>query len=161
MKTCFKCNRELPRSEFYAHPQMGDGLLGKCKECTRADTAKREERLMSDPELAEKERERHRRKSKKSREQGMVKRETTEEARERTKTHRKLYPHKYKARQMVGNRIRDGKLFRQSCMVCGKKAQAHHDDYTKPLDVMWLCPKHHGERHVELNRLARQQKQAI
>jgi hypothetical protein len=41
-----------------------------------------------------------------------------------------------------------GKLIRQPCEVCGsKKVEAHHDDYTKPLDVRWLCKKHHAEHH--------------
>lgn len=49
---------------------------------------------------------------------------------------------------LVGNAIRDGKLMKQPCEKCGsKKAQAHHDDYTKPLDVRWLCTKHHREVH--------------
>jgi ribosomal protein S27AE len=39
-------------------------------------------------------------------------------------------------------------LIKQPCEVCGNlKAQAHHDDYSKPLQVRWLCQKHHTEHH--------------
>ena len=41
MKTCFKCHLTLPLSEFYHHPRMKDGHLGKCKECTKKDVADR------------------------------------------------------------------------------------------------------------------------
>lgn len=48
----------------------------------------------------------------------------------------------------VHNAIRDGRLVRQPCEVCGaEKTDAHHDDYSQPLAVRWLCRKHHGERH--------------
>lgn len=36
--------------------------------------------------------------------------------------------------------------------IWGEKAHAHHDDYSRPLDVIWLCPTHHGERHRIKNR---------
>jgi hypothetical protein len=54
---------------------------------------------------------------------------------------------KYICRTYTGNAIRDGRLIRKPCEKCGKKAQAHHDDYSKPLDVRWLCFKHHREFH--------------
>ena len=56
-------------------------------------------------------------------------------------------PEKRSAQVAVSNAIRDGRLERQPCEVCGEKAQAHHDDYSKPLDVRWLCPIHHGALH--------------
>lgn len=41
-----------------------------------------------------------------------------------------------------------GILIRQPCEICGElKVDAHHDDYTKPMDVRWLCRKHHNEHH--------------
>lgn len=61
------------------------------------------------------------------------------------------HPYKYKATNMVNNFIRDGKLFREPCCVCGsnEKVHAHHDDYAKPLNVRWLCAAHHRQWHME------------
>lgn len=68
-------------------------------------------------------------------------------------SHRKYIEHnkeKYKAHFTVSNALKSGKLIRQSCLKCGsKEVHAHHDDYNKPLSVKWLCPKHHGDTHVD------------
>jgi ribosomal protein S27AE len=59
-------------------------------------------------------------------------------------------PEKRKAQVAVGNAIRDGRLTRGTCEKCGSpKVHAHHDDYTKPLEVRWLCPQHHSDHHRE------------
>lgn len=57
-----------------------------------------------------------------------------------------------KASGKVQTAIRKGLLIRQPCERCGstERIHAHHDDYSKPLDVMWLCPLHHRQRHKEL-----------
>lgn len=61
----------------------------------------------------------------------------------------KTKPHT--ATAAVGKAIKNGTLKRMPCQVCGNpKVEAHHDDYDKPLEVMWLCQKHHRARHVEL-----------
>lgn len=60
MKVCFKCGIEKELSEYYKHPQMGDGHLNKCKDCTKKDTKERTIINTSTPEGLEKERERHR-----------------------------------------------------------------------------------------------------
>ena len=58
------------------------------------------------------------------------------------------FPEKVKARNILYSALRSGKIQRQPCEVCGdQNGHAHHEDYSKPLDVIWLCPKHHKERH--------------
>lgn len=65
--------------------------------------------------------------------------------------YRKRYPEKAKAHNAVKYAVRVGKLTRGKCEVCGAEgAQAHHDDYSKPLDVRWLCMIHHKEHHRQL-----------
>jgi len=73
--------------------------------------------------------------------------ERREYAKEALRLHRARNPLKYAARNAVNNAIRDGRLQRKGCEVCGKKAQAHHDDYSKPLDVRWFCFEHHRALH--------------
>jgi ribosomal protein S27AE len=52
--------------------------------------------------------------------------------------------------------IASGELKRQPCEVCGKtNVHAHHDDYSQPLKVRWLCPLHHRQRHPNNKGYAR------
>jgi len=56
---------------------------------------------------------------------------------------------KHEARWQVSRAIESGKLNRQPCEKCGNvKSEAHHPDYSKPLEVVWLCKKHHCEEHA-------------
>jgi predicted Zn-ribbon and HTH transcriptional regulator len=57
-----------------------------------------------------------------------------------------------RAHQAVAQAIRFGRLIRGTCSVCGsgEGVEGHHDDYDKPLSVVWLCKKHHEERHFEI-----------
>lgn len=71
-----------------------------------------------------------------------------EERRKRWTLHRQRHPEKSRARNLLAAAKKRGEIIAQSCEVCGeKKVHAHHYDYNKPLDVMWLCSKHHGEWH--------------
>mgnify|MGYP000985966304 CR=1 FL=1 len=64
------------------------------------------------------------------------------------------WPEKMRARQIVANALKKGTVTRMPCQICGsdRRVHAHHDDYSKPLQILWLCSFHHGERHRLLNR---------
>lgn len=53
------------------------------------------------------------------------------------------------ARREIRKMIEQGKIERGACEKCGKpNGQAHHEDYSKPLDVIWLCSACHGKAHA-------------
>lgn len=143
MKTCFKCQQPKPLGAYYSHPRMADGHLNKCKECTKRDSADRVARkLATDLTWVLAERERCRLKATLTRKPVPL-----QQRRETIRGYCLRYPEKVAANIAVNNAVRSGRLLRQPCEKCGAKAQAHHDDYMKPLEVRWLCPRHHGEHH--------------
>lgn len=144
-KRCFKCGKRKLRSEFYRHVAMGDGLLGKCKDCTKADSLAAYHRKRQDPAWLEAQRARGREKFMRLyRNPSPMPFWVADVAAEAKKA----------ATQMLGNAVRDGKVVRpRSCSKCGKACvpHGHHEDYGKPLDVEWLCPECHRARHAEMS----------
>jgi hypothetical protein len=148
LKTCFKCGIPKPRSEFYAHKRMADGLLGKCKACTKSDTAANSaHKMATNPIYQIVEGARQRAKAERRRKEGKaspVKPDTV-------KAWRKRNPEKVRCHNAVARAIRAGKLVRGPCEECGTtdNVHAHHDDYSKPLEVRWLCAPCHGYTHTD------------
>lgn len=135
-KKCFKCNKLKPLSDFYKHPQMPDGTVNKCKECSKKDT--RDHRL--NPKYREKVLRYDKERFKKPERKKLV----AEYQRKRRSKH----PEKERARRLIGYRLRRGILKPLPCEICGnKKTEAHHDDYSKPLEIRWLCFKCHRRVH--------------
>lgn len=67
---------------------------------------------------------------------------------EYTKRWRTRNPQKAKAHNAVVNALKSGKLVKKPCEICGKiPTVAHHDDYSKPLEVRWLCRLCHIDIH--------------
>lgn len=131
-KICRGCGVEKPLGEYYKHPQMADGHLHYCKVCRNEYMKNRPRDVLRAID--------RRRNQKPARKEYM-----TRKARERRAANRE----QYKAHIAKNNALRAGKIVWQPCEVCGcaEFVHAHHDDYTKPLDVVWLCARHHAERH--------------
>jgi len=52
------------------------------------------------------------------------------------------------AQQRLARAVKAGKLKRGQCEICGNpNTHGHHDDYSKPLEVRWLCALHHKRFH--------------
>jgi hypothetical protein len=70
---------------------------------------------------------------------------------ERDEQYARNYPERVLARKMVRYAIDSRKLLRKPCRICGnEKAEAHHWDYSKPLDVDWLCRIHHKQADKQM-----------
>lgn len=60
------------------------------------------------------------------------------------------FPARTKATNAVNNAVRDGRLEKWPCQVCGNaKSVGHHVDYDNPLGVVWLCQAHHKQVHAQ------------
>lgn len=96
---------------------------------------------------AEKRREQERKRRELKREEINAKhREYRKKNKEKIKEYRKIKTGN--AVHTFGIAIARGKVHKQPCEICGvEPAEAHHDDYNKPLEVRWLCKNHHSEWH--------------
>ncbi len=151
-KVCFKCVGDpQPLSAFYKHAMMADGHLNKCKECTKRDV---NERAQREPEkIAAYERKRWERPARKKAVRDSLKaarKKDPERFNKYSSDSIARYPERRKARRKLAYAVFVGKIKKpRSCPGCKKRkpVQAHHDDYSKPLDVRWLCTTCHGLEH--------------
>ncbi len=137
MKTCFKCNVAKPLTDFYVHPQMGDGRLNKCKECAKADVRKNYSENLD--YYREYDRKRFQ--------------ESPERQQQLRDLYRKRTPRETKANYTLTNAVRDGRVQKpDGCWHCGSatNVEGHHVHYDWPLDVVWLCRSCHVKAHKQM-----------
>lgn len=132
-RICRICKKEKSlENDFYRKPQNNTGFDFRCKECHCKQSRERL-RNCYDPK---KEREKH------------IERRLSRRAAKSNLNFSKKYPQKYKAGIILRNAVRLGKIIKTPCIVCGnKKTEGHHENYSKQLEVIWLCVKHHREIH--------------
>jgi len=126
-KRCWMCKRNLPLSGFNYSRQNLDGLTTYCRECGKEYKRENYEQQYG-------------------------------EYYERTCQYRREYPERYRAYRKVHEAINRGDLVRpEVCSKCGASGTivGHHDDYDRPLEVVWLCLQCDRQLHADLKRKKR------
>lgn len=149
MKKCLSCNKFKALSEFYKHSQMKDGYLNQCKDCKRNDAKKYRNENIEKIREYDRNRPNKDERAKKSIEYHKTQK-GKEVRRKSTQAYRDRNPLKYQAHNLINNAVKNGLLIQiNTCESCGTetKTHGHHDDYSMPLDVRWLCNKCHRQFH--------------
>lgn len=123
-KICSMCKKELHITEFNVDRSASDGLQAGCRSCHIEYKAEYEKTNKS-------------------------------VVAQRLSTYKWEFSNKEKkkAHRIVETAIKNGDLIPESCEVCSSlKVEAHHEDYSYPFKVNWLCRQHHRERHQEINK---------
>lgn len=145
-KTCSKCGWAGPLDGFHLDKRSSDGHVADCKRCARERARKCREAKIEYWRALDRERAK------------TPERKAQDKKNLRKKRARN--PLRSLAHSAVSNALRAGRLKKCPCEVCGlEEVDAHHDDYSKPLDVRWLCRTHHCEHHareIAAKRLAQE-----
>lgn len=166
MKTCSKCRAQKPFEEFYKDKRSKDGFESCCKLCRLEINKKwRTEKPESYAAFQESYHDTYLEKKKiwrdKNRDYLLVSgaayyHREKERLGARMREWRAQNPLNATAHKLTTRAIRSGELVPQPCEVCGTlKVEAHHDDYSKPLSVRWLCRPHHMQHHAQKARITK------
>jgi len=122
---CPACDRWLPDEQYHRDKRTANGLKSQCKKCHTIGNLNSRSK--------------------------MNRTRVRKFARKHARHMRKLHPEKHRARLMLQRAIDREDIIRPKiCSQCERKnipIHAHHKDYSKPFDVMWVCSACHGILH--------------
>lgn len=143
MKECIECGKRKSLDDFYKNSASIDGKTSKCVECSRAYAKQRlKKKQESMPEGWKQ----------KAKDKVAYQKEWSAKNPGYYTEKKREWWHKNKDRLKVAYAVKyavkSGKLIKLPCFVCGEiEVEGHHPDYSRPLDVVWLCKTHHREVH--------------
>jgi hypothetical protein len=133
-KRCWKCSSEKPMDEFYRNQSRVDGRQTTCKSC----------HLEVNRQFS--------RRHPETRRASLKRQYAREVERDGRRPSKSVPEFKKRAHRRVYDAIKRGHIIKPSnCAACGaadSPIHGHHEDYTKPLEVMWLCARCHGALHA-------------
>ena len=138
---CSQCGQEKPLDEFDVNKTKPLGRAYRCKECRRVyDRGRSKERAKTPEKIAQVARWHQSEHGKMMARRSRAKRFA-------------LHKERYQAKEMLERLVNKGIIQRLPCAKCGEiNGQGHHPDYSKPLEVVWLCQAHHSEEHNKLRK---------
>lgn len=138
---CSKCGGFFPREGFYVKKGSLLGMVAMCRKCDSATNGTRA-RNRDDKESTRRSKREHMKRARLA---------DPERFRERERSAKLLHPERTRARELVQRAVKSGALIRpERCSRCNRegKITGHHPDYSKPLDVIWLCHPCHAQEHM-------------
>lgn len=145
-KRCPTCGVTKDATEFYGCKRSKDGLKSQCKACHIEGNVR-----TRDPDNTRRLGRDHMRRAR-------VADPEKFRARERDASRRRPKDDRVRARQLLNGAVRRGEVVRpDECSRCGcaGKVTGHHPDYSKPLEVVWLCYPCHAEEDRRAEAAAR------
>lgn len=125
-KTCGRCRNKKKLSDFNKDKYTTSGYRSQCKECMRKERIAMKNYYLNI--------------------------RSSDEYKHKIALYKRENYHKYKEKVSARNATRRLRLNKPDrCSACNeiKKVEAHHDDYSKPLDIRWLCVECHNEWHIK------------
>ena len=137
-KKCSQCGKKRLAliESFNSNKKSKDGLSSWCRKCKREkDKIYSREYRQKNPEWKKEDNKRNK---------NLIKKLVEE--------YREKYPEREIAKYKLRQAIKKGKVKKKLCEICGERnVHGHHQDYLKPLEVIWLCAKHHKYLHNNIH----------
>lgn len=79
----------------------------------------------------------------------------TQEGKAHPNWHGGITPPQKRAHNILNRAVKKGEIVPQACEECGSttNVDGHHDDYSKPLEVHWLCRSCHAKKDGRIKKL--------
>jgi hypothetical protein len=155
MKRCSKCEVEKSEDCFWRRNNRSSGVNSECKECA---ARRRTKRYSENKVLFRAKRKEY---YAKNREKLCASQVEGQKGNVKYRKYQNSYlikkkktgDKKFIARYMLHLAVKTGMIIRESkctqCLIEGK-VEGHHEDYNKPLDVIWLCTQCHRALHQRM-----------